>query len=58
MLKNIQTGPFINSLVKSDGLYGNFELSLKGYGIELLMKLKKYFMLLSARKTKTFQSTD
>ena len=33
----------------------HFELSLKRYGINLLRKLAKYFMILSALKPKTFR---
>ena len=57
VLNNIHTAPFINSLANSTGLYGNFGLSLKCYGIDLLIKLAKYFIIISPQ-TKTFQSTN
>ena len=47
--------PFINSLASSGGLYGNFELSLERYRIDLLIKSAKYFMISSAHKPKPFR---
>ena len=58
VLNNLHVGPFSNSLASLGGLYGNFELSFKRYGIDFLKELAKHLMISSARKPKTFQSTS
>ena len=51
----IYIGAFTNSLASSDGLFGNFGLSSERYGIDLLIKLAKYFIALSSRTPTPFR---
>ena len=39
VLKNLHTGPFVNSLAYSSGLHGNFGLSLEYSRIDLLIEM-------------------
>ena len=55
VLNKVHIGLFINSLASSGGLHGNFGLRLKRYGIDLLIKPEKYFMISSAHKPKLIE---
>ena len=52
VLNNVHIASFINLLVNPGRLYGIFGLSLECYGIDLSIKLTKYFMTSSACKPK------